>query len=302
MNTQQLSLLVVLGLMLLAGGALFLRASRGSRSSLSDLGRYQDEEEIQEEQDEEDRQAAEQQVEEWKKSKKKRHKEPTIDEKLFMAGRLSSGERLDFHRKRKLAPIVFGLVGGAVGVILFPWNTAVMCVLSGVIVGIYLPLKLLGGWVRDQHEEISYYLPLVIEQMAIGVSSSLDIGPCLTKIVEMADDRNSHNAVTRLLKYALMYVKSGVGFEEALSEVGRSSGHPEFKHAVLALSQVAKFGGEISKQLQDLADSVATQREAKIEATIRKLEIKATGPVALIFVAYMLIIFLGIAASALKSF
>jgi len=71
---------------------------------------------------------------------------------------------------------------------------------------------------------------------------------------------------------------------------------------VLALSQVAKFGGEISKQLQDLADSVTTQREAKVEAVIRKLELKATGPVGLVFVAYMLLLGLGIASSIITKF
>jgi hypothetical protein len=89
----------------------------------------------------------------------------------------------------------------------------------------------------------------------------------LSRIVQMADERKSHNAVTQLLKYSQFYVKSGVGLEDSLKEIGRASGHSELKHVLLALSQVAKFGGEISKQLQDLADAVGAQREAKIEDT-----------------------------------
>jgi hypothetical protein len=42
-------------------------------------------------------------------------------------------------------------------------------------------------------------LPLVIEQISIGVSSALDIGPCVTYVVEMADERGTHNAITELL-------------------------------------------------------------------------------------------------------
>ena len=122
-----------------------------------------------------------------------------------------------------------------------------------------------------------FYLPLVIEQLVIGVSSSLDVGPCIKWIVAMADERDSHNPVTELLRYAQLYMKSGVSMEEALIEVGRLSGHTELKHVFMSLSQVAKHGGEIVRQLQELANAVAAQREARIEGKIRKLELKDTS-------------------------
>jgi Flp pilus assembly protein TadB len=243
---------------------------------------------------------------ESKKDAARRHqrakrRDPTIEEQLFMAGKFSARERADFYRKRKLAPIVFALVGGVVGLILGSVKGALMAAILGVVLGAYIPIVMLRKWVERHHEELGYNLPLLIEQVAIGVSSSLDIGPCLTQVIEMADERNSHNAATEMLKYALFYVKSGVSLEEALMEIGRASRHAEFKHALLALAQVAKFGGEVSKQLQDLADSTSSQREAKVEAMIRKLELKASGPVALVFVSYMALLGLGIAAQVLKN-
>jgi len=233
-----------------------------------------------------------------KSSRKK--KEPTTDEKLFMAGRLSEEERRDFRQKQMLAPIVCGIVGLILGAFIGTSDMIMLGGVSGVLLGVYLPLKIINKWIQQQHEDISYYLPLVIEQISIGVSSSLDIGPCLSRIVQMADERKSHNAVTELLKYSQFYVKSGVSLEDSLKEIGRASGHGELKHVLLALSQVAKFGGEISKQLQDLADAVGAQREAKIEERIRKLELKASGPVALVFVAYMILLFIGIGSQMLK--
>ncbi len=230
----------------------------------------------------------------------KKRKEPTVEEKLFMAGRLSNAERRDFLQKRTLAPPVFGILGVMFGVYAGSADMLYLGGMIGAIAGFYIPMKLLEGWKKKQHEDISYFLPLVIEQIAIGVSSSLDIGPCLSQIVQMSDERKSHNPVTELLKYAQFYVKSGVGLEEALTEIGRASGHAELKHVMMALAQVAKFGGEISKQLQDLADAVATQRESKIEARIRKLELQAMGPVALVFAAYMMLLFLGIGSEVMK--
>lgn len=292
-----LVLALLLMLIVLGGVVLLVRRARQPRVGLGEFGNYdEDAEQAQEVLDEIERKALQ-----VKKRKGKKRKEPTVDEQLFMAGRLSQRERADYHRKRKLAPAIFAAVGLVAGVALGSFQGALLGLLFGVGLGVYLPMVILRKWVEHHHEELSYHLPLMIEQVAIGVSSSLDIGPCIARIVEMSDERGAHNSATRLLKYALYYVKSGVSLEEALVEIGNSSRHPEFKHAMLALSQVTKFGGEISRQLQDLADSVATQREAKVEARIRKLELKASGPVALVFVAYMLLLGLGIAAQALRN-
>jgi pilus assembly protein TadC len=172
-------------------------------------------------------------------------------------------------------------------------DIVLLCAICGGIFGAYLPLRILDRKEKQRSDEILYYLPLVIEQVSIGVSSSLDIGPCVQRIVQMADERDTHNPVTELLRYAQYYVKSGASFEESLTEVGRLSGSHELKHALMALSQVAKFGGEISRQLQELADAVSAQREARVEEKIKKLELAATAPVALVFFGYLVILLTG---------
>ena len=61
----------------------------------------------------------------------------------------------------------------------------------------------------------------------------------------------------------------------------------------MSLAQVARHGGEISRQLNDLADAVGNQRNTKVEEKIKKLELEATGPVALVFVGFMIILLIG---------
>jgi len=215
-----------------------------------------------------------------------------LDEKFFQAGIFSDEEKADFHRQKLLAPLIcapllgFSMMG--VDTVL------VLCgFVLGALVGLRIPYMLLDRRLKARSEEIMFYLPLVIEQIAIGVSSSLDIGPCLQRVVSMADERDSHNCVTELLRHVHFYVKSGASLEDALNEVGKLSGHTELKHAFMSLSQVAKHGGEITRQLQELADAVAGQRETKIEAKIKKLELAATGPVALVFVGFLIILVIG---------
>jgi type II secretory pathway component PulF len=70
----------------------------------------------------------------------------------------------------------------------------------------------------------------------------------------------------------------------------------------LALAQVAKHGGEITRQLNELADAVANQRATKIEAKIKKLEIAATGPVALVFLGFLIILLIGFGSQMKDAF
>lgn len=240
-----------------------------------------------------------------KDAKKKIRKKPvlTLEEQFFHAGIFSDKEKRDFLRLKLVAPFVGGPVM-ALGIIYLGMTADMVAAgaVLGIVLGLQLPKTILGKKTRARADEILYYLPLVIEQISIGVSSSLDIGPCLQRVVSMADERDSHNVVTELMKISQFYVKSGASLEHSLSEVGKLSGNPELKHAFMALSQVARHGGEISRQLQELADSVSTQRETKIEAKIKRLELEATGPVAMVFFGFLIILLIGFGLKLMTAF
>lgn len=205
---------------------------------------------------------------------------------FFRAGIFAESARRRISILSKLSVVFCPLV--ALGLTYtFEGILPLMATAIGVGIGVQIPRSYLRRAILARDEEIMFYLPLVIEQLVIGVSSSLDVGPCIRWIVQMADERDSHNAVTQLLRYAQQYMKAGASMEDALLLVARLSGHTELKHVFMSLSQVSKHGGEITKQLQELANAVASQREARIEGKIKKLELEATGPVGLVFVAFM---------------
>ena len=245
-------------------------------------------------------------LEQFKKDTKKKLRKKqsfTQDELFFHAGIFSDKEKRDFNRLKVIAPFVVSVLL-VVGVAYAGMGSDMIAiaVVLGVLLGLQLPKTIISRRIEYRAEEILYYLPLVIEQISIGVSSSLDIGPCLQKVVSMADERDSHNVVTELVKIAHFYVKSGASLEHALSEVGKLSGNSELKHAFMALSQVARHGGEISRQLQELADAVSTQRETKIEAKIKQLELKATAPVAVVFGGFLIILLIGFGLKLMDAF
>jgi Flp pilus assembly protein TadB len=236
-----------------------------------------------------------------RRSRRRNANDIPIEERLYQAGIFSSEARKEFDRLRILCPLGGAVILGVLAAILIPELTIVAAVAGGAA-GYCLPSMILDHRIKERSEDIMYYLPLVIEEIAIGVSSSLDIGPCLQRVIAMADERGSHNVVTELVSHAYYYLKSGVSLEESLIEVGNRSGHPEVKHVFTALSQVAKHGGEITRQLQELADAVASKRETEIDAKIKKLELKATGPLALVFLGFLIILFSGFAVQLMDSF
>jgi Flp pilus assembly protein TadB len=225
---------------------------------------------------------------------------PSLEERMFQAGLFSEDQRRDFRRLQVAMPTALGLLAGICGSMSADPLDIILYAVVGGMLGLYVPLKRLDSWIKNRQEEITFYLPLVIEQISIGVSSSLDIGPCLARVVQMADERDSHNPVTQLLKFAQAYIKSGVSLQDALNDVGRQSGSNEVKHSFKALAQVARYGGEISKQLQDLSEAVSSERETKIEEKIKKLELAATGPVALVFGGFLVILLVGFGRTLLR--
>ena len=235
---------------------------------------------------------AEDGFEKAKKVKKKKKTALTLEERLFQAGIFDQQDRAEFDRLRLLSPLI-GLPAGALIGGYFAVQFALVGAIMGLLLGLQLPFSILDRKLQARQDDVLFFLPLVIEQLAIGVSSSLDIGPCIMNVINMADERDSHNSVTELLALSQHQVKSGVPLDDALNEIGIRSGSTELKHAFMSLAQVSRHGGEITRQLQELADSIGRQRETKIEGKIKKLELEATGPVAMVFMGFLVILLIG---------
>lgn len=224
-------------------------------------------------------------------AKQKSSKDEVAD-RFFKAGIYSEEHRKKVHARLLAAriglPVAF-IGGGLFMGLSIPLLVCTGCI--GMFVGVMYAGNYLDRAIKRRYEETMYHLPLVIEQIAIGVSSSLDIGPCIGMVTSTATERGTHNTVTEMLVHVEKLLRSGMNLEDALIEVGTASGFKEIKHAFNFLGSCAKHGGEISKQLQELADSVMMQRQLQIEEIIHKLPVKASGPLFLVFAGFMAVIF-----------
>ncbi len=240
-----------------------------------------------------------------KQSKRKELKSRSEDvpRKLFRAGFFSSEDRAWFSKFRLISFIAASTVF-PVSLFIVGVAPALMMVgmVLGVLIGYAIPMSWLEKQIRRREDEIMYYLPLVIEQVSIGVSSALDVGPCIAHIITMATERDSHNPVTEMFVHVEKLIRSGLNLEDSLTEVGEANGMSEVKHAFMFLAQCSRHGGELSKQLQELADSVMVQRQVQIEGKIASLPVKATGPLATVFAGFFALLFAGLLVRLLSAF
>lgn len=219
----------------------------------------------------------------------------TLSKRLYRAGYFTERSRKQFIIWHAASLLCW--TGGCAAFAHFVLSGAAFVVMFGVLgllIGYIMPLAWLDRCARIRRDELMYYLPLVIEQVSIGVSSSLDIGPCISHIINTARERRSHNPVTALFVHAEKLIRSGLNFDSALLEVADAVDLPEVRHAFMFLVQCSKHGGEVSKQLQELADSVMMQRQIQIEAKIAALPVKATGPLATVFAGFFGLLFAGL--------
>jgi Flp pilus assembly protein TadB len=229
-------------------------------------------------------------------SVKKNVTKPTFEELLVRAGVFSPEERLKYERIKLWGPLGGGLFGLIVvhSLVGFSGPLAILFPAVFTLAGVRANVIMLESRQKRRQQEILFYLPIVIEQMVIGVSSSLDIGPCIQKVVDMAFERDKSNPVVDLLDRVLTRVRAGHSLDESLTEIAERMQIADLKHVFGAIAQVSRHGGEVTKQLQELADAVTTQREVAVESLIKKLELKATGPVAIAFLAFLATLFTGI--------
>ena len=236
------------------------------------------------------------------KSIKKKSNQEDLGQRLFRAGFYRAQDKRNYQTAQLGLPVGLALLlfGGAFAI--SSLKVSVLFGITGVLAGYLAPTMWLDRRIRKREDEIMYFLPLVIEQISIGVSSSLDVGPCISNIITMSDERDSHNAVTEMLIHVEKLIRSGLNLEDALTEVGTAYGMPEVKHAFMFLGQCAKHGGELTKQLQELADAVSTQRQVRIEGKITALPVKATGPLTTVFVGFFLLILSGLLVRLFNAF
>jgi pilus assembly protein TadC len=168
-------------------------------------------------------------------------------------------------------------------------------VLSLLIATIFfLSLKLKSSKNNNSLDrEISYYLPLVMEQVVMAVTAGHDVYSAISTVVNLNYDESTcsyTNQVLLFLHQVLEINNQGVPLSEAFKTVADWVKNASLNHAFIHLSAAHTEGGSIIAPLRELSDSVSLLYQERVEEEITKLPIKGTLPLVMTFAGLLICI------------
>ncbi|TMF33078.1 MAG: type II secretion system F family protein [Chloroflexi bacterium] len=180
--------------------------------------------------------------------------------RLELAGRPGNLTPEDFAAVRLVAAAVMAALGLLVGLLLGNPVYLVISLVSGTILGYYLPVLWLKQKVDGRRTEVQKGLPDALDLLVICVDAGLGFDAALARVTD-----KYKNALSELLSKALREVSLGRPRLEALDEMGRNSGVEDLHNFIQAVIQSEQFGTGIGKILRIQADEMRRKRRQRAQ-------------------------------------
>src|SRR5881409_116789 len=180
--------------------------------------------------------------------------------RLELAGRPGNLTPEDFAAVRLVAAAVLAAVGLLIGLLLGNPVYLVISLVTGTILGYYLPVIWLKQKVDGRRSEVQKGLPDALDLLVICVDAGLGFDAALARVTD-----KYKNALSELLAKALREVSLGRPRLEALDEMGRNSGVEDLHNFIQAVIQSEQFGTGIDKILRIQADEMRRKRRQRAQ-------------------------------------
>jgi tight adherence protein C len=183
-----------------------------------------------------------------------------LDNRLQLAGRPGNLTPEDFGALRLLGAGVGAVVGLLLGLLLANITYLVISLAFMAILGYYLPVLWLRQKVDGRRKAIRMSLPDAMDLLVIAVDAGLGFDAALDRVTTQYK-----NALSDKFAQMLREVSLGRPRQEAMDEMGRSSGVDELHNFVQAVIQSEQFGTGIGKILRIQADEMRRRRRQQAQ-------------------------------------
>ncbi len=211
-----------------------------------------------------------------------------LNDRLGKAGYYSEGER----RRLRLTCLLLGSGLTASFSSLGVHSGPVFVALSG-LGGVYLSIMLylyhLRFGAREVEREIVFQLPLVLESLILLVESGLGVLPALQTTVQMREQTDRKDPLTRILRLVYEMSAHGLPFGLALELVAGAVGCAPLRHVLLHLDITSSEGGELIPSLRSLSDYTHTDWRLSVETRVKRLENLVVFPVFVSVIGLMIL-------------
>lgn len=193
--------------------------------------------------------------------------------RLDLAGRPGNLTPEDFAAVRIVAAAVMAAVGLLLGLLLASPVYLVVALAAGAIVGYYAPVLWLKQLVDARRAEIQKGLPDAMDLLVIAVDAGLGFDAALARVTD-----KYKNALSEEFAKVLREVSLGRPRQEAMDEMGRSSGVDDLHNFIQAVIQSEQFGTGIGKILRIQADEMRRKRRQRAQEKAAQATLKMLLP------------------------
>ena len=179
---------------------------------------------------------------------------------LELAGRPGNITPEDFGALRLVGAGVGAGIGLLLGLMLGSVVYLVVALAVLAILGYYFPILWLRQKVDAKRKEIQKALPDALDLLVICVDAGLGFDASLDRVTN-----KYHNALSEKFAMALREVSLGRPRQEALDEMGRSSGVDDLHNFVQAVIQSEQFGTGVGKILRIQSDEMRRKRRQRAQ-------------------------------------
>lgn len=192
---------------------------------------------------------------------------------LELAGRPGNLTPEDFGAVRLVGAALMAAVGLLLGLLLANVVYLVIAIAVGAILGYFLPVLWLKQKVDGRRAEIQKALPDAMDLMVIAVDAGLGFDAALSRVAQ-----KYKNALSIEFTKMLHEVSLGRPRQEAMDELGRSSGVDDLHNFIQAVIQSEQFGTGIAKILRIQSDEMRRRRRQRAQERAAQATLKMLLP------------------------
>ena len=200
--------------------------------------------------------------------------------------------------RRKNASTVYvllsiaSILGALAAVLYLTRDTDATSILSfsvgGVMVGYYLPKRVLQGMVKRYRRSLNEALPDMVDLLSIVLGTGLSLDQSFIRVSE--ELQHIYPQLAEELYLLTVQMQAGQERSEAFRQLVKRTGVEDVKSLAAMIVQSERFGTSLSQALRVYSESLRTRRRLWAEASIGKAGVKMLfATVLLIFPVFFVI-------------
>lgn len=209
--------------------------------------------------------------------------------KLDLAGNPFDLPPTEFLGLRGLAGVLAALVSILLATFLHANGpTFLLLIVSGMVLGFYVPLLWLNLTIRRRQEEIRYALPDALDLLTVSVEAGLGLDAAIGQVVD-----KWNNQLARAFARALREIRLGRARHLVLRDMAERAAVQELTNFVAALIQAERYGTGIAKVLRIQSEQMRVLRRQRAQEQVNRTPIKLLFPLIFFLFPAIFIVLLG---------